>query len=261
MELPGLDVARIARLHCAIAGGAQAGARDRELAAWLAACAPAMPAQFREAAAFHGRRAMRAVTEEGAAGVLFASAGVPCGSPHHLPALGASPSARFAYAASDPEARLTARALLAGDRVRVTGESARDPEALMGSEAAGWLGSPLQVQVPLAAHFWPADAARRVTAGIGERLPPGSSLVLSLWSPLPGAEGERFLGMLSAAAGAQACGHSPQDVAGWLKAAGLEPHPHGVTDVRAWPGRAWAEEAGLSRSSPGRVIGAVGLRP
>jgi hypothetical protein len=125
----------------------------------------------------------------------------------------------------------------------------------MGSAAVAWLGSPLQVQVPLAAHFWPADVARRVTAGIGELLPPGSSLVLSLWSPSPDDDGKRFLGLLSAAAGTTAHGHSPEDAAGWLNAAGLEPHPHGVTDVRAWPGRAWAEAC-----SPGRVIGAVGLK-
>jgi hypothetical protein len=259
MELPQLDVARVARLHCAIAGGSRAGARDRELAAWLAAAAPALPAQFRAAAAFQARRAVRAVTEDKAGGVLFACAGLPCGAPPHLPALAASPSARFAYAASDPQARLTVRALLAGDRVRVTGESARDPEALMGSEAVAWLGSPLQVQVPLAAHFLPAAGARAITAAIGEALPAGSSLVLSLWSPSPGEAGQRFLAMLSAAAGAQAHGHSPEDVTGWLKDAGLEPHPHGVTDVRAWPAR-WPEDAGLARSSPGRVIGAVGLK-
>lgn len=258
IELPALDVARIARLHCAIAGGVHADSRDRELAAWLERYAPSMPAQFRAAAALHSRAAVWAVAEDGAEGVLFAATGLPCGKPLHLDASRASPSARFAYAASDPEAALTARALLGGPRVTVTGESSRDPGALMASGAVKWLGSPLSVQVPLALHFWPPDVAARVITGIGGLLPPGSSLVLSLWSPSPGTEGQRFLSLYEAAAGQRAYGHSPADVAGWLEKAGLALHPAGVTDVRAWP-RAWAE-AGLSRSSPGRVIGAVARR-
>jgi hypothetical protein len=250
---------RITRLHLALAGGERArfaDSREIRLALWLESRWPGTGAQFAAAFNFHALAARWAVTDGGAAGVVFGAAGFPGAVPMHRAALEAAPGARFVYAdTSGPAAYLNGE-LLAEPGVTAVRATVRDPSRLMSLPEVTALGVPVQMQVQLCAHFWDDAMCRDLTGQYAALLPAGSTLALSLWSPDGTPDGEAFLDMLAAAAAAPAYGHSPAAVAGWLRKAGLDLLGAGVADVRAY-GRGWAEDAGLAVRSPGRVVKAV----
>lgn len=250
---------RIARLHLALAGGDSARFADRSeirAAAAIESRWPGTGEQFAAAYAFGARAARRAVTDDGAAGVIFGAAGFPPGFAMHAGALEAAPGARVVYASVSGEAAYLNGTLLGGPRVAAVRASVRYPAELMGLPEVRALGGPVQLQIQLCAHFWPAAMCRDVTARFAELLPPGSTLALSLWCPDPTAAGGELMAALSAAAGYPAYAHSPDDVAGWL--GGLDLLRPGVCGVRARR-RGWGLRAGAR--APGRAFGAVARVP
>jgi hypothetical protein len=115
------------------------------------------------------------------------------------------------------------------------------------------------VQLQMCAQWWPPQFCEWAVCRYRELLPNGSSLALSVAIP-GGAPGAAELGKDVERAGGKMYSHTEDEVAGWLKAAGLELTPDGVTDVR---GRelGWAS-AEFGRMRPvARVIEAVALVP
>lgn len=225
---------RIARLHLALAGGERARFADlREISAaqWIESRYPGTGAQFAAAFGFHAAAARRAVAEDGAAGVVFGAAGFPGAVPLHRGALDAAPRARFVYADFSSEAAYLNGELLAERGVTAVCATVRDPSRLMGLPEVKAIGSPLQLQLQLCCHFWPASMCRELITRYAGLLSPGSTLALTLWSPDGTPAGKAFLDMLGAAAAWPAFGHSAETVAGWLREAGLDILDPGVSDV------------------------------
>lgn len=252
---------RIARLHLALAGGDSARFADRpqiRAAAAIESRWPGTGEQFAAAYAFGARAARRAVADDGAAGVIFAAAGFPPGFPVHAGALEAAPSARVVYADVSGEAAYLNGTLLAGPRVAAVRASVRYPAELMALPEVRALGGPVQLQIQLCAHFWPAAMCRDIARRYAGLLPAGSTLALSLWCPDGTADGEELTAALSAAAGHPAYAHSPQDVAGWLE--GLDLLRPGVAGVRAYR-RGWGLRVRSGAGTPGRAVGAVARVP
>jgi S-adenosyl methyltransferase len=255
---PEPDTAAIARLYDVMRGGYHGRGADKDLAARIEDQFPGTAQTIRDAGRFHRRTAVLAVTAGGASGVLFGASGFPLPGPQlHEDAARANPGARFAYAADGSVIRaLITRSLKDAGRAAAFQGSVRDPAGLLGSPQAAALGSPVSVHLPLVLHFWPADFAAWAIAEYGRLLRergPGSSLVLSLRLADGGGEYARLL----AGAGIRVYGHTAAAVEGWIAAAGLDPDPRGITDVRAW-GRPW----GTLREPPaGMVAGAVAMVP
>ena len=254
---------RIARLHLALAGGSAARFADTaeiEAAARIEARFPGTGAQFAAAYPFHARAARRAVTDDGAAGVVFGAAGFPGAAPRHREAAEAAPGARFVYADPSGQAAYLNGRLLAGPGVSAVRASVRGPARLMGLPEVRALGSPVQVHLQLCAHYWTQEECLGLAAAYAGLLAPRSTLALSLWTPDGTAAGQEFLAVLAAAAGHPAHGHSCADAAGWLEAAGLELLAPGVADVRTYR-RGWEGAAARAPRCPGLVAGAVARVP
>lgn len=259
--------AAAARLLDALRGGPHGREPERRAAAEVERRWPGTGEQFRRAAEFHAAIARQAATG-GARSVIFAAPGYrPSGwpgaaLPHEAAAAGA-PGARYLYASADAAITLVWHRMLApsGPRPRAMAcqASAGDPGQVAGMARAAGLEEPWSVQLQLCAHWWPGPSAARVIAGYAEALPPGSSLVLS-WATAggqpPGGEMGRAV---ERAAGAMPVGHSAEAVAGWVADAGMR-LGWGPADVRAWPGREWADAA-LAAGAAARVAGVVALRP
>lgn len=264
-ELRAVDDAgaeRIARLHLALAGRDAARFADRgeiEAAARIEARWPGTGAQFAAAPAFHGRAARRAVTDDGAAGVIFGAAGFPGAVAPHGEAAAAAPGARFVIADASGEASYLNGQLLAGPGASAVRASVRDPEGLMGLPEVAALGSPLQLHLQLCAHFWAEETCRDLLGRYAGLLPPRSTLALSLWCSDGTAAGREFLAALGAAAGCPAYGHSCGEVAGWLEGAGMKLLAPGVGGARRYR-RGWRYPPPSARS-PGLVAGAVARVP
>jgi hypothetical protein len=277
--MPELDAGRIARLRDVLAGGHLGLDPDRRLAASLTARWPWLPDAVQGANEFHRRAAHWAVTGgtpecpvPPAAGVIFAASGYPVGGKDaaggplplgfHGAAQAARPDALFAYADVDIAALTYNLALLAEPdpgRVSAYLASARNPEELLSNGHAQAIASrgPVLVQLQLCLHWWPADFAAHALAGYGEQLPPGSAVALSAGVPGGGPGWQELTADLLAAGTVYS--HTGDDIAGWLKAAGLQLTPAGITDVRAQGGWAAAE---FGRQKPvARVIEAVALKP
>lgn len=258
MDLPRpSEAGRIADVRCALAGGRLAGARGRELAAWVTGHDPRAGDWILAAMAFHGRAARWAVTEDGAAGVAFASSGLPCGEPPHAAAMRAAPGTRYVYADANEETVLQREAIDGGPRVSAVCKLARDAKGLLGSPEVTAIGTPVMLQLQQSLHHWAPDVARRVLRDYGRLLPAGSTLALSWWEPAGTGTGERFLGICSAAAGWRLHGHPAGTVASWLEEAGLSLAWPGITDARAWPLQVQGE---MAPRSPGRILTAVARR-
>lgn len=268
----------IARLHNAWAGGRWADAADRELVAELERQAPGTARLVRATRKFHRRAALWAVTDGGAAGVVFVPAGLEADPEPHEDALRASPSARFVYADPDEAVTLINETFIVSTdpRIAVCTASSRDPAGLLGDpenevpgvpEVRAIMGvardRPISVQMQMAVQFWPADIAASHIAAYGRLLPRRSSLVLS--AGIAGAAPGEWLE--KAGAGGRLYGHSPEDVAGWLEDAGLV-MTGPVRDVRAWrpDGRNGRDLAGRAerafcRREGARIVAAVAVKP
>lgn len=255
IAVPPVDAGAVARLYNALAGGIWADAGEEDLAAALEVGWPGTAQAMLQARESHARAAAWAVGDAGGCGaVVFGASGFPApGLPHDRAAL-IAPSARFFYADEDPEAVAAAEEALGAGPARAVRGGVLDPGAL---HAACGLDpvTPVMVQIQMAAHFWPGGAAAAVVSAWAGAMPAGSVLYLSLFCALPQGRGRQFLGKLGGAVRGSAFSHSPQAVRGWLAGAGLE--VLGARDVRAGPGREWAEEAGLA-PFPVRAIEAAG---
>jgi hypothetical protein len=259
-DLHGAVAGRIARIYCALEGGIYADEAERQIAAEMERRFPGRMRLMKATRRFHARAALWAVTEGGAKGVVFVSAGYP-GHPvnpePHEDALAAVPSARFAYVSGCPDITRYCAAVLGGPQVAAVTGSALDPERVMALPEITGIGVPLSVQVQLAAQFWPGPMAADMAVRWARLLPSGSSLVLSLAIPGPATSSPPWpyvstvMGPLYA--------HAEDDVAGWLEDAGLRVVPPGITDVRAWPqGEEWA---GHGRRAAGTIMAAVAVKP
>lgn len=263
------DSGKIPRLREALAGGywgfsATAAANSLEAACPGARRLPAMMWGF------HRRAALWAVTEQEhalpAQSVIFTAAGVaPRDDPLHAPAAHASPAARFCYCDGDRGVTLLNRTFLAlPSPVRVAAAEAdeEDPDGVLSAASAAGVpvDCPVSVHVLIAAQRWPGDLARSILTRYREILEPGSSVCLTLAGIDRSPQGEAFLAAVSAASG-RTYRHSREEIAGWIKAAGLIPHPRGVTDARAWGRDQWAADEAEGQAPAVRVMEAVGVVP
>ena len=283
---PVLDAGRIGRLRDVLAGGHLALEPDRQLAASILQRWPWAGDLTKGANEFYPRAAHWAVvggTPEfpvpEAAGVIFAGSGYPppdgtdsSGRPvyrgFHAAAQAARPDALFAYADADPEAVAFTEALLADpdpERVSAYEAAASDPARLLGAPQAQAVlaRGPVMVQLQLCAHWWPSDFAAWAVAEYAKllrELAPGPKLALTLGITAGAPGGTEFMAYLGRAGGT-VCLHTEEEVAAWIKEAGLElVVPPGITDVR---GRelGWAS-AEFGRQRPvARVIEAIAVVP
>ena len=275
--VPELDAGRIERARAALAGvGHLVFEPDRQFAASAAGRWPWLPGLVREADDFHRRAARWAVlggTAEcpvpPAAGVIFGAAGYPARDAsgaygYHAQAQAAAPGTLFAYAAADATATAYNRALLAArDPGRTSAVTAwtRDPAGLLRMpEAVALTGrGPVQFQLQLCVHWWPAEFARWAVGEYARLLPRGSTLALSAFAPGGGAGGGDFAAAMSRAGGEVRL-HGEDEIARWVTAARLRLVPPGVTDVRGRE-KGWAAEEFARRRGAARIVGAVALKP
>lgn len=266
------DSLTVYRVRDALTGGKRGLGRERDVAAYLEQRFPGIGRAVTAAHDFHRRAALWAVTggelAPPAEAVIFAACGLPAPSgPLHADALEAAPHVRILYCDSNPKiTEVNVDALVRPDPERVMAETAWRPlPEVLGTPQARELTrlGPVSVQLMHALHWWPPPIAREAVAGYGRRLPPGSTLCMSLWTPERDTdgkvtpEGEEMMEVMTLAGG-RAYTHSAQDVAEWVMAAGMRLHPMGVTDAREF-GRP-APKAPLA-GLPGRVIEAVGIVP
>lgn len=273
LPLPGMDTLRIARLHNALYGGHWADGPERAAAEEIGRMYPAtrkkdasqggaVAGQMTAARLLHARAATWAVTAETdtARGVVFAACGYPCDPDPHTEALARAPLARFVFADLDPGIVLVNRAGPGREPgVSACQASARDPEGLLRHPAVQEIGGPIQLQVQLAAHWWPPSLARQLVAAYARLLPPRSTFILSLGVPVRSGGGEKFAAMLEETAGVPVYGHGEDEIASWVTDAGLELPPRGVKAVRAH-GRPWAAMLGKA-GAPGRIVYVSARKP
>jgi hypothetical protein len=273
--VPVLDAGRIARLRDVLAGGYLAHDDDERAAAALLALWPGIDLLVQAGNDFH-RRAARWAVSGGtpgfpvpeAAGVIFGGCGYPVGGGFHQAAAAARPEAMFTYASADPAAVNYCRVLLARPeplRVSAYQASPADPAALLGSFAARAVldRGPVMVQLQFCCQRWPGEFCAWALGEYARRLPPGSTVALTMGIPGGTASAARITQDLGAAAGSPFYPHAEADAETWAKEAGMELAPPGVTDVLP-PGVTdiRARGAGLSRRPPAaRVIAAVALVP
>jgi hypothetical protein len=280
-----LDAGSIARIRDVLAGGHLALEADRQFAASILQRWPWAADLTRDANEFYPRAAHWAVTGGApefrvpeAAGVIFAGSGYPPPGGtdpsgrtvyrgFHAAAQAARPDALYAYVDADPDAVAFSEALLADpDHGHVSAYEAQasDPAKLLGAPQAQAIlaRGPVMVQLQLCAHWWPSDFAAWAVAEYARLLrkhSPGSTLALTLGVPGGGPGSVEYMEALGGAGGT-VCLHDSDEVAAWVKAAGLDLAPPGVTDVR---GREldWAS-AEFGRQQPvARAISAVALVP
>lgn len=256
------DPTAAARLYDAFRGGYHALRAERELAKEAARRFPGSLERIRAADAFHRRAAVWAVTEGGAAGVIFGAHGfpVPGAVMPHEDAAEANLAARFAYAdASAVITVLTARAIAGDPRAAAYTASLRNPAALLGAPEAAVLTAPVSVQLQLAAHYWPGPDAAELIGEYARLLGSGSSLVLTLGIPVSGDPASaEFWELVSKGAG-QVHAHTEGDVAAWLAGAGLVVTGRGITDVRALVPAGSGQVAVLRPAA--RIVGGAGVVP
>jgi S-adenosyl methyltransferase len=253
------DTVAIAELYDAWGGAQYAGSAAKKAAGELEAASPGAAHRLKLARAFHARAARWAVSEDGAAGVVFAACGYPTAPPMHAAAAEAAPGAHFVYTASDAGVTAALRDALAGSGSAVARVSCMEPEKLLGHPAVQAAGTPLSVQIQLAACFWSPDHARDVTGGYARLLPPGSTLVMSVTIPGEGHE-EDWAKASERATGSRAYAHSEASISGWFEGAGMRLASHGIRDARTWSRGRWAERL-LGRRGSARVAVVVARVP
>lgn len=262
--------AAAARLTDALRGGPHALGPERAAAAEVERRWPGTGEQFRRAAGFHAQAALEAVTAWGARSVILAGAGYPVSGwegavlPHPVAAI-AAPGSRYLYCSADEAITLLWQRVLRHDRRASACQApAADPRQVAGMARMAGLEPPWSVQLQLCAHWWTGEQAAAVIAGYAEAgehaeaLPPGSTLVLTV--PVAGGQHPRGeMGRLAErVTGVMPASHAPEGIAGWIKGAGLE-LAWGPADVRAWPGRQWAD-GDLAAPLGTRVVGVVAVR-
>lgn len=209
LPLPLTETQGIAEFLNALAGGTWGDGPERAAAEDLGRRFPAfsegvpvpggmMGRQVHEERVVRARFAAWAVTAEENPGrlVMVPGCGYPCDPDPHTEALKRAPGARCAYITPSQEVAAIVRTELGGDRVSVHTGSLRDPDAIMNLPAVRAAGGPLQLQIPLAAHWWPPELAPVVIAAYAERLPAGSTLFLSLLSLAESPAGEELAAIL-----------------------------------------------------------------
>ena len=268
--VPEFDAGRIARLRDVLAGGHLALEADRRLAAQVLEGRPWLRDMVTGANEFHRRAAEWAVSGgtpefpvRPAAGVIFAACGYPLPGGFHAAAAAASPDALFGYADIDAAAITYNLALLAAPdpgHVTVFAGSARDPAGLLGAGHAQAMleRGPVMVQLQMCAQWWPSQFCEWAVRRYAELLPAGSSLALSVAIP-GGAPGAAELARDIERAGGRLHSHTEDEVALWVKAAGLELVPPGIADVRGRGG--WASAEFGAQQPVARVVEAVALVP
>ena len=145
-------------------------------------------------------------------------------------------------------------------------------EVLAAPEVASLLatGKPACVIAGLVLHLAPgAQVAASAVAAYAAALPSGSVLAVSVSLPGRSPEADRLAELLAPAARVHR--HTAEDVAQWMKAAGmtdagraaagLGPLPPAVRDVRLLPGGVWAAGELHCAEAPGFTAGALGLVP
>ena len=269
--VPVLDPGRIARVRDVLAGGHLALEPDRRLAADILKRWSWTAGLVADANKFHVRAAYRAVTGgtpefswPPAAGVIFAASGYPVRGGFHQAAARVRPDALFAYTEADPAAVMFGRALLAApdpEHVSAYLAAAHDPAGLLGAPAARAVleRGPVMVQLQLCAQWWPPKFAAWAVAQYGRLLPSGSTVALSL-GVAGGGSGAAGFGTDIGRAGGRVYPHDEDNVAAWVKAAGLELARPGITDVRGRELEWAAAEFGRQRPVA-RVIEAVAMVP
>jgi hypothetical protein len=275
---PQLDAGRIARLRDVLAGGYLAHQADCDLAGAILARWPWAGDLVTTANDSHRRTAAEAVSGgtpdcpvPPAAGVIFAAAGYPLRDPRHggahgfhLAARAANPDAVFVYSSCDPVADLYSRALLAEPdpgHVSVAESLACDPAGLLATaEAQAVLArGPVQLQVQLCAHWWPGDFAAWAIAEYARLLRgTGSTVALTVGIPGGGGHAAEFAADVNRAGGTLYA-HTADDIAGWVKAAGMK-LTREIGDVRG-RGQRWAATRFGQQRPAARVVEAVVLVP
>jgi hypothetical protein len=261
-----IDTRRVARVLCALAGGIHTTTEARADAAAIEAAYPGTGGQVRGLRALHARAVTWAVCEQGVRGVIIVASGFPCAPDPHAEALGVMPGVRVVLADPDDEATLINEAVLGRDpRVRAIRARALDPVAVLCSSQALALPGPLMLLLPVVAALWPPDVAASALAEYRRLLPSGSLLALTLWVPDGGPAWEECLALWRGQVG-PIYGHSPADVAGWLKDAGFKGVGHGVKVPRVEDVRVvteemrWMERA-YRTTHPGRMVKAIARVP
>jgi hypothetical protein len=271
--VPEVDIGRISRLRHVLAGGNLALEADRQLAAEILRHFPRTRYFVQATDAFHARAARWAVTGgtpefpvPEAAGVIFGDCDYPVPGGFHAGAQAVRSGALFAYASADAEATAFNQALLAlPDQAHVSAYQgqALDPAGLLGAPEAQaiLLRGPVQVQLQLCVHWWPPEFAAWAVGEYARLLPSGSTLALSCGFPGSSGGAAAFTAAISRGdVSGMIYHHAEDEIAAWIKAAGLELTPTGITDVR---GREldWAA-AEFTRQRPvATVIEAVALVP
>jgi len=185
----GIDVRvpSVARMYDYYLGGKDNFASDREAAEKMIEIGRQMGNDTRQITlanrGFLGR-AVRELAEAGIRQFIDLGAGLPTQDNVHQVAKRHAPDARVVYVDNDPIVLIHARALLAGDPevIAVQGDI-RDPDAILKDPQVTAhldLTQPYAVLMVAVLHFIVDDEeAARITAGVRERLVPGSYLALS----------------------------------------------------------------------------------
>ncbi len=172
-----------ARIYDHYLGGKDNYAADREVAAQLAAIAPAIPALARANRGFLSR-AVEAMAQAGISQFLDLGTGIPSSPNVHEIAMRTQPDARVAYVDNDPVVIAHARAMLAArpNIVVVEGDIAR-PETILshpGVRGTLDLDRPVGLLLVAVLHFVEEDVALKAVAEYRDALAPGSHLALSV---------------------------------------------------------------------------------
>ncbi len=182
---PGVDLgqANVARVYDYWLGGTHNFLADQDLGRAMAAVDPNVRAIARANRAFLGR-AVRFLTAAGITQFLDIGSGIPTQGNVHEVAQQDCPGARVVYADIDPVAIAHSKAILDGNRSAAIIEGdLREPDAILSHPVTRRLldaGQPVGLLLVAVVHFLgDADDPWALVAGLRDRLPPGSYLVLS----------------------------------------------------------------------------------
>ena len=139
-----------------------------------------------------------------------------------------APRARVAYVHRGREAHAWARVLLGGRGLATARADVNCPASLLAAGPVAALlgdGEPVALLLAMTLHFAPPEQAAEQVALYADALPRGSALALCVALPDDSPEADDLIRMFTPA---RVYRHTAADVAGWVKAAGLELAPPGV---------------------------------